>query len=238
MKRDTLGTQVVELFDEKAPSWGEKYDVSGSLRDRLLRFVVALRERKPPPANIFELGCGTGDLAGALNAQGYAVTAADVSQRMLDQAKVRFGHEKIRWHELPTGWRSLPLATASVDAVLASSVLEYVPDVPVVLAECARVLAPGGVFLATVPNPAHWIRKVEGLFSVDWVGTAMGPLTARVPKLRNYRRYLEVSRNRWPPEQWQLLLREAGLSPEPQLESRGPLTLLGAVRGRTSVGST
>ncbi|HEY1740509.1 MAG TPA: methyltransferase domain-containing protein, partial [Acidimicrobiia bacterium] len=42
---------------------------------------------------------------------------------------------------------ALPLASASVDAVFSSQVLEHVPDPARYLAECARVLRPGGELL-------------------------------------------------------------------------------------------
>jgi SAM-dependent methyltransferase len=42
---------------------------------------------------------------------------------------------------------------ASYDVVIANYVLEHVQDVAAALAEIARVLKPGGLFIATVPNP-------------------------------------------------------------------------------------
>jgi SAM-dependent methyltransferase len=45
----------------------------------------------------------------------------------------------------------LPFATGSADAVICGEMLEHVPDPRLILAEAARVLKPGGLFLATVP---------------------------------------------------------------------------------------
>jgi SAM-dependent methyltransferase len=46
----------------------------------------------------------------------------------------------------------LPLADASVDRIIASEVLEHVPDDVAALAELARVLRPGGTIAVTVPR--------------------------------------------------------------------------------------
>jgi SAM-dependent methyltransferase len=52
---------------------------------------------------------------------------------------------------------AVPLATGSADAVLAFDVLEHVYDDAAALREAARLLAPGGVLVATVPAmPSLW----------------------------------------------------------------------------------
>ena len=52
---------------------------------------------------------------------------------------------------------AIPLATASVDSVLCTEVLEHVPDPDAVVREIARVLKPGGVVVCTAPfaYPVH-----------------------------------------------------------------------------------
>lgn len=41
-RRDTLGTDVASLFDEKAPRWVAKYAEGGALRERLEHWRRAL----------------------------------------------------------------------------------------------------------------------------------------------------------------------------------------------------
>ncbi|MGE0043489.1 MAG: class I SAM-dependent methyltransferase [Vicinamibacterales bacterium] len=52
---------------------------------------------------------------------------------------------------------AIPLASASVDSVLCTEVLEHVPDPDAVMREIARVLKPGGVVVCTAPffYPVH-----------------------------------------------------------------------------------
>lgn len=54
---------------------------------------------------------------------------------------------------------ALPIASASVDVVVMAEVIEHLPDEAVALAEVRRILKPGGLLLASVPNadyPALW----------------------------------------------------------------------------------
>lgn len=47
----------------------------------------------------------------------------------------------------------LPVKTSSADAVVATAVIEHVPDPDAMLEECARVLRQGGVLVMTTPHP-------------------------------------------------------------------------------------
>lgn len=47
--------------------------------------------------------------------------------------------------------KPLPLQSGAFDAVMASNVLEHIPDTRALLAEVRRVLKPGGRFVATIP---------------------------------------------------------------------------------------
>jgi ubiquinone/menaquinone biosynthesis C-methylase UbiE len=80
---------------------------------------------------------------------------------MLGQAIAADVNHAVAWVGLAPEWTTLPVASASQDAVVAASVLEYVPDVSVVLGECVRVLRPGGLLLCTVPDMTHPVRWGE-----------------------------------------------------------------------------
>jgi ubiquinone/menaquinone biosynthesis C-methylase UbiE len=175
---------------------------------------------------LLDLGCGTGELARDLAASGFRVTGCDIAPQMLRRAAAADPDARVGWLRLAPRWGTLPFGPASVDAVVAASVLEYVPDAGAVLRECARVLRPGGVLLCTVPNPAHPVRWLEWL-----AGRAARTPTARAgfsasPRLRQYLTYLQVSRQCRPVGWWCSAAGNAGLVRLAHSARRSPLCLL------------
>jgi SAM-dependent methyltransferase len=122
--------------------------------------------------------------------------------------------------------------------VVASSVFEYLGDVPGVAAELGRVLRPGGTLLLTVPNPYNRLRQVEKWLARPAANRRLAACLERIPRLGSYAAYLRLSRNRWNAQGWHSALARAGFKPlDPQdfsetawrQQSQAPLVLL-AVR--------
>jgi SAM-dependent methyltransferase len=119
-------------------------------RDMALRLaarsVPASRE-----ARILDAGCGTGHLLQAL-ARRRGLIGMDGEPFALEFATRRAGCPL-----LCGSLQSIPLRAHSFDVVFALDVLEHLDDDRAGAAELARVLAPGGALVATVPAwPALW----------------------------------------------------------------------------------
>jgi ubiquinone/menaquinone biosynthesis C-methylase UbiE len=221
--------QVKRLFDAKAAVWSAKYAPGGALISRMVRFGAALEEYAPTAGRVLDLGCGTGHLAHAAAAAGMRVTGCDISVEMLRRASEQDVSGAIEWLQLETGWSKLPFGTATFDAIIAASVLEYVDNPDRVLDECARVLSPGGILICTVPNPIHplrWMERAARLLTlVPWALAAGG----RWPRMTNYLVYLQVSRNRHMAAWWSAAAAQHGLQAVPCAAGNGarsPLRLL------------
>jgi SAM-dependent methyltransferase len=104
--------------------------------------------RIEPGAVVLDLGCGAGtDLLIAAQMTGPAGRAigVDMTAAMLDRARESadaMGLDNVELHEALI--EALPLADASVDAVISNGVIDLVPDKDAVLDEIDRVLRPGG----------------------------------------------------------------------------------------------
>jgi SAM-dependent methyltransferase len=125
--------------------------------------------------------------------------------------------------QLEPNWRTLPFTSAAFDAVVAASVLEYVTEPIAVLAECARVVRPGGVVLFTVPDLRHPVRWTE--WSAQRLVRGKPPGSGGRSPWQSYRAYLSASRQRHRLRWWLAASAVVGLCPVPGLGSAGRTTL-------------
>jgi SAM-dependent methyltransferase len=142
------------FFDAIAPRYDRVYALP---RDASRARMARVLELLPPGARVLDLGVGTGRELSALQDAGHAPIGLDFSEKMLALCNRRA-------RPIPTVlasfWDPLPFDAASFDAVLAlHGTLAHPPDDDALLrigAEVARVLGPGGVFLAETPARA-WL---------------------------------------------------------------------------------
>jgi SAM-dependent methyltransferase len=115
---------------------------------------------------MLDLGCGFGRHAYEAMRRGASVVACDLGVAELRQVHAVYAG-MLEAGELPDGVTcqsvngdatSLPFPTDSFDRVLASEVLEHIPDDAAAFAELARVLKPGGTMAVTIP--ATFAEKV------------------------------------------------------------------------------
>lgn len=114
----------------------------------------ALRGALPPLAgiDILDLGCGFGDFARWARGEGAAsVTAVDLSERMLEQARARTQDPAIQYQ--CAGIEDFQPPAAAYDLAVSSLALHYVEDYAAAAARVFAALRPGGVFALTVEHP-------------------------------------------------------------------------------------
>jgi SAM-dependent methyltransferase len=205
--------QVRRLFDAKAADWPDKYAPGGPLRRRLGRLVGTVAYHVPADGTVLDLGCGTGELTAAIAAAGMRAAGCDISTSMLSLAAAADERGTAGWVQLDPGWRVLPFRSAAFDAVVASSVLEYVDRPLAVLHECRRVLRPGGIMVCTVPDLRHPVRWLESLVGTAARLPAVGAACESRPLLDGYVAYLRYSVHRRPVRWWHAQAVLAGLCP-------------------------
>jgi SAM-dependent methyltransferase len=106
---------------------------------------------------VLEIGCGSAPCARWLRREGADVVALDLSAGMLARAAELGPATGVVVPLVQADAGALPVADASVDlACSAFGGLPFVADAGAVLREVARVLRPGGRFVASVNHPMRW----------------------------------------------------------------------------------
>jgi 2-polyprenyl-3-methyl-5-hydroxy-6-metoxy-1,4-benzoquinol methylase len=219
--------EVRDLFNRRALNWEAKYAIDGPLRPRLKRFADSVSRDVEPGASILDLGCGTGALSRRLAAMGYMVTACDIAEQMIEEGIKASASAAICWRLLQPSWTRLPFEPNAFDAIVASSVFEYVPSISDVLEECRRILKPGGRLIFSVPNPSHYVRHVESVLRPLAVGMLQFRMVTLAPRMAGYLSYLKSSRNRMVAARWRQSAEHSGLKAETNwLEAGAPLMLI------------
>lgn len=151
-------------YDKEA----DRYDATRGGEPRAAAAAAAVLALVPDHARgLLDVACGTGIVTSGLAAgrPGLRVTGADAAHGMARRAAERLPGAVVR-----ADGRRLPFPEGSFDAVCAVWLLHLLDDAGPVIAEAARVLRPGGVFVTTVDKAA-----------AHHVGSDIDALTALCP---------------------------------------------------------
>lgn len=163
--------------------------------------------------DVLDLGCAGGFMAEAMALRGANVTGIDPAAEAIEAARRHARASNLRIdYDVGVG-EALPYDAAAFDAVVCVDVLEHVADLNRVLAEVARTLRPGGLFLfdtinrnplarlATITvaedilrllprgthDPAMFIKPRELRHALTGAGLVPGPITGLGPRGVNRR---------------------------------------------------
>ncbi len=126
-------------WDELAGWWVSGY-TDGADTEYEEHLIPILAAEMANCARVVDIGCGDGQIARRLAADGVEAIGVEPSVEMLAVARRRAG--EVRY--VRGSVDALPLAAASCDGVMLCLVLEHVDDLTAAVAEVGRVLAPAG----------------------------------------------------------------------------------------------
>ena len=136
------GAQFWDQFFRQRRESGDDLDWAGVWT---APFLVPLREAGV--RTVLELGCGTGHDAARLAAEGYSVTAIDISAEAIGQARARYG--SVASFMVADMTQRLSFPDRDFDAVMSNVAMHMFPDAVTraLFAEVGRVVRPGGLFV-------------------------------------------------------------------------------------------
>ncbi|GAA0570190.1 class I SAM-dependent methyltransferase [Actinomadura livida] len=154
---------VVELY---ASMFANRLETQPFSRNMIETFAELVRGTGNLRA--VDVGCGPGHLTAMLHDLGLDAFGLDLSPGMVDHA--RRAHPALRFDE--ARMEALPVEDGTLGGVLAHYSMIHTPseELPALLAEQVRVLAPGGLLLVSFfatdgPEPVRFDHKVTPAFS-------------------------------------------------------------------------
>ncbi|GAA1961090.1 hypothetical protein GCM10009738_39920 [Kitasatospora viridis] len=165
---------VVELY---ASLFADRLEGQPFARAMIGTFAELVRATGNP--RVADVGCGPGHLTAMLHELGLDAFGLDLSPGMVDHA--RRAHPALRFQE--ARMECLPVEDGSLGGVLAHYSMIHTPpgELPRLLVEQARVLAPGGLLLVSFfgtdgPEPVRFDHKVTPAYS--WPADRLAELLA------------------------------------------------------------
>ncbi len=126
-------------------------------------YFEEIAQRIPAAGRILDLGCGANYQLARFRTPALEVWGSDL------QRHPRLDHAD--WFRLMPPDGTIPFPDDSFDLIATHMVVEHVADPSAFLREVARVLRPGGYFVALTISSLHyvtWIRRLLGLVPHAW----------------------------------------------------------------------
>lgn len=184
---------VAAMFARIAPGYDRANAWMSFGIDRIWRRIAIRELGAAARGDVLDLCAGTMDFSAALHGTARSLTALDFCAPMLEAGAAKLPPGAVR--TVCADAREMPLPDASVDAIVAGFGIRNVPEPHRAVAEAARVLRPGGVFVVVdffrpVSFLARFLDLTYNRFALPLIG---GLITGE----RGAYQYLAASMGAW-----------------------------------------
>ncbi len=136
-------------------------------RHMMLRRFDEVDRELPPTGEVLDIGSAWGFNVMALERMGYSATGMDLVTGQFDSGRRIAAGNDVSFRVLGANAAALPFPDASFDAITMVETFEHIflEDRPRALAECRRVLRPGGTLVLSTPNYASVVERMKRFVS-------------------------------------------------------------------------
>jgi 2-polyprenyl-6-hydroxyphenyl methylase/3-demethylubiquinone-9 3-methyltransferase len=182
------------IYDGDGDIWWDESSPLNSLRTAVnpgrvgyLKTVVE-RAGLRSGSKALDVGCGGGLMAEEVAELGFVVVGVDPSAPSIATARTHAEASGLRIEYRQASGEALPFADGAFDLVYCCDVIEHVANPDLLIAESARVLRPGGVYVfdtinRTIPSQVVMIKLFQ-----DWRPTRFMPRN-----LHDWRKFIKPS---------------------------------------------
>lgn len=157
---------------------------------RRLKGAASLLRTPSNPASLLDVGCSSGALLGIAKNMGFEVSGVEPAARAAQTAKGK-GFNVFQGYLKDAGYQD-----NAFDVITLFELLEHIAEPVELLAECRRILKPGGIIILNTPNAASWtagfMREHWDGFSLKNMGGHISFFSPRSIRLLGNRAKLEV----------------------------------------------
>lgn len=185
----TNSAAIAAYWDAAAPDFDNEPDHGLRAMETRAAWAGLLSAWLPPrPADVLDVGCGTGSLSELIAQAGHRVTGVDLSPRMVEQARTKLEASGLDARFLVGDASAPPTGGARFDVLLSRHLLWTLPDPQAALIEWVSRIRPGGTLILV---EGRWreagqsdVPYVAGAESLPWHGgITAGNLTNAVRPL-------------------------------------------------------
>lgn len=116
--------------------------------------------------SVLEVGCGAAVDLARFAKGGAVVTGVDLTESAVALARANFEQQRLSGDFHVANGEQLPFRDNHFDLVYAHGVVQYTADPARLVAECRRVLRPGGEAIFQVYNRVSWLNALSKLMKV------------------------------------------------------------------------
>ncbi|MEV7965665.1 methyltransferase domain-containing protein [Sphaerisporangium sp. NPDC088356] len=170
-----LTSAITDYWDAAAAAFDEEPDHGLRAEQTRAAWARLLRAWVPPaPADVLDVGCGTGSLSVLLATAGHRVTGVDLAPQMIELARAKLAVSGLAGRFLVGDAAVPPTGGEQFDVLLCRHLVWTLPDPQAALREWVARLRPSG---RLVLIEGHWrgagqagLPYVAGAESLPWSG--------------------------------------------------------------------